>query len=163
MRRVLALTLFLGILVASAPASAEKPVREFLPAEDEVISDVCDFDLGVVVLENNELLTTFFDQEGNVTKQLVTGSLVVELRNEETGVSLVANIPGPGVITFPGDSELVTALGPWLWLFFPGDLGPGEPGMALLTHGRFVVEFAPDGVTIVERRGRQVDVCALLS
>jgi len=164
MRRALALTLSLGILVSiPAPASADRPVREFLPAEDDLISGVCDFDLAVIVLENDEFLTTFVDREGNVTKQLITGALVVELRNETTGASFVANIPGPGIITFPDDSEVVEALGPWLWIFFPGDLGPGQPGAALLTYGRFVVEFAPDGITILERRGRQVDVCALLS
>jgi hypothetical protein len=43
----------------------------FLPAGDAVISGVCDFDLGITVLENNEYITTFFDQEGNVTRRLI--------------------------------------------------------------------------------------------
>lgn len=164
MKRTLTLTLFISLLVSiSAPASAGKPVREPLPAADDVLSGVCGFDLAVTVLQNNEFLTTFFDREGNVTKQIITGQLVVELRNESTGASIVANIPGPGIVTFPGDSEVVEALGPWLWVFFPGDLGPDHPGMVLLTHGRFVVEFAPEGISILERRGHEVDVCALLS
>jgi hypothetical protein len=88
---------------------------------------------------------------------------VVELRNVESGASVVANISGPGTITFTDDAEVWETVGPWLWLFFPGDLGAGEPGMALLTTGRFVVEFGPEGVAILEQAGRQVDLCALLS
>jgi hypothetical protein len=115
------------------------------------------------VLENNEYITTFFDKEGNVTRQHVAGRFVVELRNEETDTSIVANISGPGTITFTDDSAVWNTVGQWLWIFFPGDLGEGEPGMALLTTGQFVVEFGPEGVSILKRRGRQVDVCALLS
>lgn len=165
MKRSVALPLLIGIaLVATpGPASAVKPLREFLPQFDSVIEGVCDFPLGVYVLENESHITTFFDREGNVERQQLAGRLVVELRNEETEESIVANISGPGKITFPDESALITAVGPWLWTFFPGDLGEGEPGMALLTTGRFVVEFGPEGASVLEQRGRQVDVCALLS
>lgn len=164
MKRSIALTLLVAALVsAPAPASAVKPVREFLPAGDAVIPGVCDFDLGITVLENNEYITTFFDQEGNITRQHIAGRFVVELRNEETDASIVANISGPGTITFTDDSSVWDTVGQWLWIFFPGDLGAGEPGMVLLTTGRFVVEFGPEGLTILEQRGRTVDVCALLS
>jgi hypothetical protein len=47
---------------------------------------------------------------------------VVELRNVESGASVVANISGPGTITFTDDAEVWETVGPWLWLFFPGDL-----------------------------------------
>jgi hypothetical protein len=164
MKRSIALALLVAALVfASTPASAGKPAREFLPAGDAVIPGVCDFDLGITVLENNEYITTFFDQEGNITRQHIAGRIVVELRNEQTGDSIVANISGPGTITFTEDSTVFDTVGQWLWLFFPGDLGEDEPGMALLTTGRFVVEFGPEGVSILEQRGSQVDLCALLS
>jgi hypothetical protein len=164
MKRSIALTVLVAALVlASTPASAVKPVREFLPSEDAVIPGVCPFDLGITVLENNAYITTFLDGEGNVTRQQVTGRLVVELSNEETDESVVANISGPGSITFTEDSEVWETVGPWLWLFFPGDLGEGEPGMALLTTGRFVVEFSEEGVSILEQRGEVTDVCALLA
>lgn len=165
MKRSIALAVLVSIALLSAvvPASAVKPIREFLPLEDEVVTGICEFDLGITVLENNSHITTFFDQEGNITKQLITGRLVVELSNEQTGASTVANISGPGTVTFSDDTEVLESVGPWLQLFFPGDLGAGEPGMALLTTGRFVVEFGPDGVSILEQSGRVVDVCALLS
>jgi hypothetical protein len=83
----------------------------FLPAGDAVISGVCDFDLGITVLENNEYITTFFDQEGNVTRRLISGRFVVELRNEETDNSIVANISGPGTITFTDDSAVWNTVG----------------------------------------------------
>jgi hypothetical protein len=152
-----------AVVLASNPASATKPVREFVPSEDAIVSDVCPFDLGITVLQDNVQVTTFFDQEGNVTRLHSAGKLIVELSNEETGESMVANISGPGTSTFTDDSEVLEAVGPWLFFFFPGDLGEGEPGMALLTTGRFVVEFSAVGVSILEQRGRVVDVCALLS
>lgn len=165
MKRLIVLAILAGIALFStvAPASAVKPIREFLPLEDEVVSGICEFDLGITVLENNSHITTFFDQDGNITKQLITGRLVVELSNEETGASTVANISGPGTVTFTDDTAVLESVGPWLQVFFPGDLGPGEPGMALLTVGRFVIEFAPEGVSILKQSGRVVDVCALLS
>ena len=164
MRRTLASTLFVGLVLSiSVPASAVRPVREFLPQEDEVISGICPFDLGIYVLENESFITTFFDKDGNVTKLLISGRLVVELRNEQTGASHVADISGPGKVTFTEDSEVLTALGNWLLFFFPGELGESEPGRAFLTSGRVVVEFSAEGAAILEQRGRQVDVCALLS
>jgi hypothetical protein len=164
MKRSIAVSLFvIGLVTASTPAWAVKPVREFLPQEDAVISGVCPFDLGVDVLENNTYITTFFDREGNVTRLHGSGRLVVELINEQTGESVVANISGPGTVTFTEDSEVWKTVGPWLWFFFPGDLGEGEPGMALLTTGRFVVEFTEEGASILKQRGRVTDVCALLA
>jgi hypothetical protein len=115
------------------------------------------------VLEDNVHTTTFFDQDGNVTRLHSDGSLIVELSNEQTGDSIVANLSGPGTSTFTDDSQILEAVGPWLFFFFPGDLGEGEPGMALLTTGRFVVEFSEEGVSILEQQGRVVDVCALLA
>jgi hypothetical protein len=152
-----------AVVLASTPASAVKPDRVFVPSEDGIVSGVCPFDLGITVLEDNVHTTTFFDQDGNVTRLHSSGTLVVELSNEQTGDSMVANISGPGTVTFTDDSEVLEAVGPWLFFFFPGDLGEGEPGMALLTTGRFVVEFSAEDVSILEQRGRVVDVCALLS
>jgi hypothetical protein len=164
MKRSVALGMMVAaVVLASTPASAVKPVREFVPSEDAVIPGLCPFDLGVTVLKDNVHLTTFFDQDGNVTRLHGAGELIVELSNEQTGDSIVANISGPGTLTFTDDSEVLEAVGPWLFFFFPGDLGEGEPGMALLTTGRFVVEFSAEGASILEQRGRVVDVCALLS
>jgi hypothetical protein len=164
MKRSIALALCVAAFVlAATPASAVKPEREFLPSEDAVVPGVCPFDLGITVLENNAYITTFFDQEGNVTRQHLAGRLVVELSNEQTGESMVANISGPGTVTFTEDSEVWETVGPWLWLFFPGDLGEGEPGMALLTTGRFVVEFTEEGLEILEQQGSVTDVCAVLA
>jgi len=157
----IALLVILTVFLGAAPASAAKPLREFLPSSDAVIEGACDFPVGVTVLENKEFSTTFF-KDGNVTRVLVTGLLVVELTNEDTGESMVANISGPGVFTFTRDTTILKTEGNWLLVFFPGDLGEGEPGAIWLTSGQFVLEFSEEGQRLLEAHGTFRDVCSLL-
>ena len=163
MKRSLAIVslVILTALLGASPASAAKPLREFLPNSDAVIEGACDFPVAVTVLENNEFSTTFF-KDGNVTRVLVTGRLVVELTNVDTGESLVANISGPGIFTFTTDTTLLKTEGQWLLVFFPGDLGEGEPGQIWLTSGQFVVEFSEEGQRLLEAHGTFKNVCLLL-
>jgi hypothetical protein len=163
MKRPLAIVslAMLTVLLLATPASAVKPLREFLPNLDAVIEGACDFPVAVTVLENNEFTTTFF-KDGNVTRVLVTGRVVVELTNVDTGESLVANISGPGVFTFTRDTTVLTTEGNWLLVFFPGDLGAGEPGQIWLTSGLFVLEFSEEGVALLEAHGTFRDACVLL-
>jgi hypothetical protein len=163
MKRPLAIVslVILTALLGASPASAAKPLREFLPNSDAVIEGACDFPVAVTVLENNEFSTTFF-KDGNVTRVLVTGRLVVELTNVDTGESLVANISGPGIFTFTTDTTLLKTEGQWLLVFFPGDLGEGEPGQIWLTSGQFVVEFSEEGQRLLEAHGTFKNVCLLL-
>jgi hypothetical protein len=164
MKRPLAIVslAILTVLLAAIPASGAKPIREFLPNLDGVIEGACEFPVAVTVLENNEFTTTFF-KDGNVTRVLVTGRLVVELTNlDNTDESLVANISGPGVFTFTKDTTLLKTEGNWLLVFFPGDLGEGQPGQIWLTSGLFVLEFSEEGQTLLESHGTFRDVCVLL-
>src|SRR5262245_427240 len=84
----------LAIAVA-APVAAAKPDRAFAPADD-VLVDLCEFDVLQHRLVNNEYFTTFFDRDGNVTRSQVNGHLVVELTNLESGKSIVLNASGHG-------------------------------------------------------------------
>jgi hypothetical protein len=134
-------------------AAADKPTREFVPAPSEFTLDasICGFDVLVEVLRNNEYAITF--SNGMTT---VTGALSVRLTNlDDLTQSIVLNIPGPGFF----DQGGVTAIGPWLNWFFPGDLGAGSPGMLVYTVGR--VRIDESGFHLLA--GRQVDLCAELA
>jgi hypothetical protein len=75
------------------------------------------------------------------------------------------NIPGPGPITTTSDGgSLLTAQGPWLFIFAPGDLGPVTPGMLVQTTGKATLLTNPDGSQVFTHNGgTTTDVCALLA
>jgi hypothetical protein len=64
----------------------------------------------------------------------------------------VLNIPGPG--TFD-ESGVLTATGPWLFFFLPGDLDEGSPPILAYAAGR--VRIDETGFHLLA--GRQVDLC----
>ena len=55
---------------------------------------------------NKEVLTTFYDKDGNVIRQHIAGTLKVRLTNVATDKSVDLNISGPGTYTFPPDGSV---------------------------------------------------------
>src|SRR6266536_3109146 len=97
-RPILVLMAALPVLLATSPATlaaASPPTRELLTYEAGTITGVCSFDVQESFPQNGEYLTTFYDRNGNVTTQFVTGPLRDTLTNLRTGYSISVNIPGP--------------------------------------------------------------------
>lgn len=140
-------------------ASATRPVKEFLPFEGATLPGICPFTVEIDVLANKEFSKTFSNG-----RMLITGKLKITLTNAETGNSIDANISGQGVFSFHEDgSATLHAHGRWLFFFFPGELGPGEPGRMFLNSGRVIVNLGPEGVDISRRMGHMRNVCAALA
>jgi hypothetical protein len=153
-----------SLVFLSATASAVKPNREPLAIEPVVVEDVCSFPVLLEPVVNKEFITTFFDKEGNITKQLITGRLVSRLTNLETDQSVVVNTSGPGKLTFEGDTTFLEGHGLWLLFFFPEQLGVGDPGLLLIVKGSFLLTIGPSGTeTLSNVRGNITDVCELLA
>lgn len=152
--------LIMAALLLAPAATADKPLRFFLPADDSVLSGVCPFDLGVDVLVNNEFGTVFSDG-----RFLITGTFKVELTNlGDPGQSMTANVSGPGVITpTPDGGFVLKAEGPWFFFFFPGDLGPGSPGVGLITKGLSLLAVDGSGNLSFRPAHNTTDVCAELA
>jgi hypothetical protein len=151
----------LAVLALVPVASADKPTREFTPIEDFVVEDVCAFPVEYHVVANKEFATTFSDG-----RQLVTGKLKVRLTNlDDPSKSLTVNISGPGVIRVSEDGVFtLKATGRWLFFFFPGDFGPGEPGFMVVTTGRAVLQIDAEGTfSFSHPRGTTRDVCTALA
>lgn len=149
--------------LALAPAAAsQKPTKEpVVQPPDEVIEGVCPFPVLVETVVNKEKQLTFPDGT-----MLLTGALKVRVTNQDDpSESRLLNIPGPAKITpTPGGGVIVEARGPWFWIFFPGQLGPGTPGQMTLTKGRVRAVFGGvGGDSFVVLSGRRIDVCAMLA
>jgi hypothetical protein len=152
------------IFAAAAPASADKPLREPLPSEDFVISGSCDFDVRVHTVENKEFIKSYFDGDGNLTRQIVNGPLVLELTNlEKPGESIVYNVSGPGFLTFFEDGSLDFVFGGRsLVFFFPGEVE--DLPLLWVNSGQVTMHLDPEGNVVgVEQVGQVEDVCAALA
>ena len=128
--------------------------------EDGTVSGVCAFDVGITVLSDREYGTAFSDG-----RLLVTGTLEVQLTNLSTGTSTDLNVSGPGVFTETEDGFELKAEGRWFFFFFffePGDLGPGSPGVAVITHGLTYLRGDAGGLTFTPSR-KTTDICVLLA
>ena len=159
-------SLIIGVAAAAAlslmPASAQAtpPTREPLGAEDFVLTDHCTFDIRVEFVQNNEILTTYYDSDGDVVRQSVTGVLKVQLTNEsDPEHSVLFNISGPGRyrVLADGSTEL---RGTGTWLHFGVANRPGE---LLFMHGPFTANISDDGFFLTRLPNNVQDACALLS
>jgi hypothetical protein len=113
------------------------------------------------VLANKEFATTFNDG-----RQLITGTLKVRLTNlDDPSKSLTVNISGPRVVRVTEQGVFtLKATGRWLFFFFPGDFGPGEPGLMVITTGRAILRIDAEGdFSFSHPRGTTADVCAALA
>src|SRR5204862_3856821 len=129
MKRAIAVlpVLVLFLLGTASPARADRPTRE--PATDFnfqfAAGDACPFAIEGTTTENNEYVTTYYDHDGNVTKQISSGLFVEQITNLDTGEANIRNISGPGVYTFAEDGTVtLDASGTWLFVTVPGGPSP---------------------------------------
>ena len=128
--------------LAPAPAAADQPVREGLPAAPLALdASICGFAVDVAFPTNKEFSTTFANG-----KQIITGALTATLTNESSGKSIGINISGPGSFVPNGDGTTTFTLsGRSLIFLFPNQLGPGTPGRLILTSGPVVFLIDQNG------------------
>jgi hypothetical protein len=154
------LLVVVGLALWPGRALAFTPDRQPVPSEDGSIpAGPCPFPVFVHVVTNNSYTIEFFDAEGNLTRTIFQGHVVLEFTNMTTGTSVIRNVSGPGTITEA--DQTITKEGPWLFFFFPDELGPGSPGSMFINRGR-VVEFLGEPHEIISQTGVQEDLCATL-
>jgi hypothetical protein len=154
MRKALSsLTALMIVAAITVPvATASRPVIEPLPAEDFTLpADICGFEVAVDFLANKSKAMMFGDG-----RTMTTGKLKVRLTNpDDPAKSIVLNIPGPGRF----DESGLTATGPWVFFFFPGELGEGSPAIFAYTTGRVRI----DDAGFHQLGGTRTDLCPLLA
>jgi hypothetical protein len=152
MRRALFTGLLAALACATLPmssASAAAPIRErsIGSFDDGLPADVCGFPIAAHI-EQKVTAKVFMDADGTPVGGKVTGSVVVTLRNADTGAQAFLNLPGPTFLD--ANLDLVRGAGPWA-TFTPD-------GRFVIATGRTTFE---DGVA-TDTTGRVIDVCDLL-
>jgi hypothetical protein len=153
-------------------ALAFTPDRQPVPAEDfSIPADVvCSFPVFVHFVTNNQYSIDFFDADGDLTRTITQGHLVMEITNLDTGTSVIRNVSGPGKTTHP--DEVLVATGSWFLAFAPGELvspgelEPNERGSMFINHGKLVVllgDLPEIPHELISQTGVQEDLCATLS
>jgi hypothetical protein len=163
------LALFATVVVAlsSVPvALATPPTRSPIPNPGTfTLSGVCSFDLVFNVVVDNEKTTAFSDGRTVTTgawKDVVYNASDPSNSYVDNNSGVIFSTPNSdGTVTF-------TVVGQGGVFFFPGDLGPGSPGMALLFNGRLtetidftVPQIVPGSVTY--NGAQPIDLCQVLA
>jgi hypothetical protein len=163
MKRLIVLGAVLATVMVPSVAWADKPLKEFFPADPVTVEDVCDFPLLLDPIINQEYIKSFFDEEGNLERQIVTGRFVVEVTNLDSGESQTVNVSGPVFFTFTEDTLTVRLAGRSLLYFFPGELTTGE-AYVRVTSGPNVLEvnLGTGAVTPLREASNFVDMCSAL-
>ena len=163
MRRGLLLLSILVTALAVAPAAtADKPIREVIPApDDRLIDDQCSFPV-LGHIEGSEIDTTFTDRFGNPIRLLgVFPGNTLTLTNLDTDKSITVGATGSFQLRANPDgtaAAMVTGQGVWL-----GHPVTGEPGIWYLSgQGRSTID-AHGNVTSAKLMGRLVDLCPQLA
>ena len=163
MRRGLLLLSILTTALAVAPAAtADKPMREVIPAPDDmIIDDQCSFPV-LAHIEGPEINTTFTDRFGNPIRLLgVFPGNTLTLTNLDTDESVTVGAAGSFQLRAESDgsaSAMVTGQGAWL-----GHPVTGEPGI-WHQSGRVSATLDADGnATSINVTGKLSDLCGQLA
>ncbi len=163
MRRGLLFLSAVVIALAVVPAAtANKPVRETVPAPDDMVfTDQCAFPV-LGHIEGGEINTTFTDKTGDPVKLLgVFPGQTLTVTNLDTGKSITVVNAGSFQRRAERDGSVtdsITGRGP-----IPNFV-TGERGLWYLNGGRVLVTYDAEGnVTSVDVAGSLVDLCTQLA
>jgi len=153
---------------SALPAANGKPTRVLLTDLQQTFDipagGVCNFELAGTPIANNETITTFPPDANGDVREIITGTLKLQLTNVGTGNSTEVNVSGPGTIVLHPDGSASEDLrGNAVILFFPG-ANPAGPDTQLFT-GHTVISIDPAGnLTLVSTTDdHPLDICAALS
>jgi hypothetical protein len=156
------LSIVLIALAVAPAATADKPIREVIPApEDRLITDQCAFPV-LGHIEGKEIDTTFTDKAGNPVKLIgVFPGNTLTLTNLDTGTSITVSATGSFQLRLNPDGSAagkVTGHGAWL-----SNPVTGEPGI-WYQSGQVTATIDEEGnTTSVSNAGTLVDLCPRLA
>jgi hypothetical protein len=161
-RGIVVLPIVLIVLAVAPAATANKPIREVIPApKDMLIADQCAFPV-LGHIEGKEIDTTFTDKAGNPVKLIgVFPGNTVTLTNLDTAKSVTLPATGSFQLRLNPDgsgSGKVTGHGAWL-----SNPVTGEPGI-WYQSGQVTATLDEEGnTTSVSNAGKLIDLCLQLA
>lgn len=163
-RSLLLLSTLLVVLAVASAAGANKPTREIIPGQADVVftADQCGFPV-LGHIEGGEIITTFADKAGTAVKQItVFPGNKATLTNLVTGKSITIPVTGSASARLQSDGSVVYK-GTGHGIFAPNPV-TGEPGIWYLS-GRGTVAFDAAGnlTSFPAATGKLVDLCARLA
>lgn len=167
MRKLLAAAVGIFALVAMAtPATAAEVTRTPLPSTGTVSLPrpfPCTFDVRLD-LANHETLTSFFDNNGQLVKRVISGSSFGTFTNLSSGKTINANLSGPAQIDVNRDgSRTITVDGPQGFVVPLIGLGVVPLTQFSVGSGHVVYNISAAGITLVSKVGSFQDICPMLA
>lgn len=139
--------------LALAPtAGADPPVREPIAFPDATGQYCEDFEVLIHATVNRGFITVFSDGRAHIS-----GTLILELTNLDTGNSIEVNASGPATLT--PDPPMIILQGRLLLFGEAGFFGP-EPELSI-NAGRTVISLVDN--SIISRAGYSQDLCPALA
>jgi hypothetical protein len=154
-------TVLIALAVAPA-ATANKPTREIIRGQNDVLlTDQCVFPV-LIHTAGREIVTTFTDKAGNLVKQIaIFPANKQTLTNLDTGESITVVATGPfHGRRNPDGSATVRVTGHGI---FPGHPITEEPGIWFLSGRIFATLDAEENLTSIDSTGKLVDLCPRLA
>lgn len=168
MRKLLAAAVGVFALVAMAtPATAAEVTRTPLPSTGTLGLPrpfPCRFDVRLDLV-NNETLTSYFDDNGQLVKRVISGSSFGTFTNLSSGKTINVNLSGPAQIDInPDGSRTISADGAQGFVVPLLGLGVDPLTQFAVGSGHVVYSISPTtGITLVSKVGGFQDVCPMLS
>ena len=153
-------------MIRSRGRGAPPPTVEDLPDFNITYDagDVCGFDLRIKSLQNETTIKTFYDSNGDPTREVVRGLLTVRIKNLESGDSQVRNWSGPNFTWFNADGSAHVSFPRRQVLILTLDDEDG-PGLFYI-RGPYdnTADVTPDGLIVnLDINGIVTDLCTELS
>lgn len=125
----------------------------------------CEFELGIDSVGGNQVYNEYYDKNGNLVRSLSAGKgALLTFTNTGTNTSLTYKTGGSVTHTTynPDGTQTVSGTGHNAFVFFPTDV-PAGPA-TILYIGRILYTVDANLVyTLVEAKGKSIDICAELS
>jgi hypothetical protein len=156
------------LIAAVFPAAAQgKPDKDALPSFELTVpaepAGCGSFDVLIATDANKEVQKSFYDKDGNLVLQHISGQFRVTATNLASQKSVALNVPGPYQYIYGADGSVqISTQGPNLIWF--SDAGAGPDGLDIAVfYGRTEAVFDKNGYRFLSYTGNVMDVCALLA
>lgn len=151
------LAAIVGLMLSTSALAVGKPDKTPFEIDPFTLAagELCDFAVLFEFPTVRQVVHTTYDRDGNIIREMFTGSLRMRATNLESGAWIDANVGGPGPNDYNADGTITASyLGNSIPLLVDGSL----------TRGRqvFLMDADFNLIEVVKQVGNSRDLCELL-